>query len=84
MGVEVQGQDTGPVFGVVWFEARLETDRSTRTAVITDVTVNELRFPNQDEEKVEQLGKLLESEIPKWNLPIAMDELIASLEITDR
>lgn len=83
VSVEVQGQNTGPVFGVVWFDARLETDRSTRTAVITDVTINELRFPNQDEKRVEQLSNLLESEIPKWNLPIAMDELIASLETAD-
>jgi hypothetical protein len=83
VSVEVQGQNTGPVFGVVWFDARLETDRSTRSAVITDVTINELRFPNQDEKKAERLGKFLETEIPKWNLPIAMDELIASLETTD-
>jgi hypothetical protein len=83
VSVEVQGQNSGPVFGVVWFEARLETDRSTRTAVITDVTINELRFPNQDAKGEEQLGQLLEAEIPKWNLPIAMDELIATLETID-
>ncbi len=83
VSVEIEGENTGPVFGVVWFEARLETDRSTRTAVITDVTVNELRFPNQDEKRVERLGNLLETEIPKWNLPISMDELIASLETID-
>jgi hypothetical protein len=81
VGIEVQGQ--GPVFGVVWFDARLETDRADRTAVITDLTINEIRFPNQDEKRTEALSNLLESEIPKWNLPIEMDELIATLEVPD-
>ena len=59
---EVQGQS--PVFGVVWFHARLETDRAERTAIITDLTINEVRFPNQTEEKTAALTKLLESDIP--------------------
>jgi len=83
VSIEVEGQTTGPVFGVVWVEARLETDRSDRTALITDLDIKELRFPGQDEKRAEELTKLLESEIPKWNLPIAMDELIASLETVD-
>ncbi|MDH3673427.1 MAG: carbohydrate-binding family V/XII [Gammaproteobacteria bacterium] len=78
IGVEPHGK--APVFGVVWFEARLETDRAKRTALVTELTVKEVRFPNQDENKVRTLSSLLESEIPKWNLPIAMDELIATLE----
>ncbi len=81
VGIEVQGQS--PVFGVVWFDARLETDRSDRSASITDLTINEMRFPNQDEQRVKALTDLLESEIPKWNLPIAMDELTATLEMAD-
>ncbi len=81
VGLEVQGQ--GPVFGVVWFDARLETDRSDRSALITDLTINEMRFPNQDEKRVKALSDLLESEIPKWSLPIAMDELTATLETAD-
>ena len=30
--VSIEIQDQSPVFGVVWFEARLETDRSDRSA----------------------------------------------------
>ena len=81
VGIEVQGQS--PVFGVVWFDARLETDRSDRSALITELTINEMRFPNQDDKRVKALSDLLESEIPKWNLPIAMDELTATLETAD-
>lgn len=79
VGIELENKE--PVFGVVWFEARLETDRDERTALITDVTVKDVRFPNQTDERAKILSGLLESEIPKWNLPIEMDELIATLEV---
>ena len=34
-----------PVFGAVWFTARLETNRADRTATIADITVTRTRFP---------------------------------------
>ena len=68
-----------PVFGAVWFKARLDTDRAERTATIEDVSVTQVRFPEQDEEKAKKLKALLEKEIPKWNLPISMDRLMATL-----
>ena len=34
-----------PVFGAVWFKARLDTDRAERTATIEDVSVTQVRFP---------------------------------------
>jgi len=46
---------TEPVFGAVWFEARLDTDRAERTATIADVSVTQVRFPEQDEEKAQKL-----------------------------
>ena len=81
VGIEHENQET--LYGVVWFEARLETDRENRIALITDLDVTEVRFPDQTEEQVKNLSELLESEIPKWNLPIEMDELIAALEVAD-
>ena len=79
VSVELKGS-TEPVFGAVWFEARLDTDRGERTAIIEDVSVTRVRFPEQDEEKAKKLGALLEKEIPKWNLPISMDRLMTTLE----
>ena len=45
-----------PMFGAVWFTARLETDRAERTAAITEVDVTRTRFAEQDEEKAAQLA----------------------------
>ena len=79
VSVEKKGSDA-PVFGAVWFTARLATDRSERRATIADATVTRTRFAVQDEEKATQLSALLEAEIPKWDLSISIDRLIATLE----
>jgi len=82
--ISIEVPDKEPVFGAVWFEARLETDRSDRTALITDLTLENARLPNLTDDRLRILTNLLETEIPKWNLPIEMDELIATLEISDQ
>jgi hypothetical protein len=70
-----------PVYGAVWFKARLETDREDRIAAIADVEVLKMRFPDKSDEDMSSLKNLLETEIPKWDLPIALDDLVATLEL---
>jgi hypothetical protein len=81
VGIEKPAEET--IFGVVWIEARLETDRDERIATIADLDVTDMRFPDQTEDQVKLLSGLLESEIPKWDLSIEMDDLIATLELAD-
>jgi len=83
VAVELKGSSE-PVFGAVWFEARLDTDRAERTATVVDVSVTRVRFPEQDEAKSQKLRALLEKEIPKWQLPISLDRLSATLELADQ
>jgi len=83
VALEINGSEQ-PVFGAVWFSARLETDREERTATLTDVTVTRTRFPEQDEAKAAELSKLLETEMPKWDLLISLDRLLASLDIREQ
>ena len=73
-----------PVFGVVWFNARLDTDREERIATLVDITVTQTRFPEQDEALADQLKILLETEIPKWGVTISLDRLLASLELREQ
>ena len=82
VAVEIEGSE--PVFGVVWFDARLDTDRAERTATIADVAVTQVRFPVQDEEKKQRLSTLLEEEIVKWDLPISLDRLLTTLELAEQ
>ena len=46
VSVTPTGQE--PVFGTVWFEARLETDRDTRMAAIDNLAVTRVGFPAAD------------------------------------
>jgi hypothetical protein len=77
-------ESTEPVFGAVWFEARLDTDRAARSATIMDVSVTQVRFPEQDKEKSQQSRRLLEEEIPNWQLPISLDRLLTTLELAEK
>jgi hypothetical protein len=81
--VAVELKDKEPVFGAFWFDARLDTDRDERIATITDLTVTNIRFPEEKSGKSAQLKGLLEKEIPKWNIPISMDRLLATLELAE-
>ena len=49
VAVSVTPTDQEPVFGTVWFEARLVTDRDTRMAVIDDFDVTRVGFPGANE-----------------------------------
>jgi len=81
--VSVEVADEEPVFGVVWYEARLETDRDDRTVTIEDLQVTRVGFPAAEEAQRDSLARLLEAEIPAWELDISMDRLAASLELAE-
>jgi hypothetical protein len=69
--VSVTGKGkTEPVFGAIWFTARVETDRDTRMVSVLEVKVDHVRFPESTPEQEKQLAALLESEIPKWSLSL--------------
>jgi len=75
---------TEPVFGAVWFEARIATDRDSRTVALLDLKVPQVRFPNASEENQNKLARFLEQEIPKWEMDMSLDRLLAALELAER
>ena len=70
-------------FGTVWLGSRLDTDRDSRMAKIMDTKVLRVGFPNAKEEHKQRLAEILEEEIPKWDLEISLDRLLASLELAE-
>jgi hypothetical protein len=80
VSVTLTGADE-PIFGVVWFDARISTDREDRTVEIEDLKVARIRFTEQDAGKGERLRALLEKEIPEWELEISLDRLLTTLEL---
>jgi hypothetical protein len=82
VAVTVTGSE--PVFGAIWMTARVSTDRDNRTVTILDIKVPNVRFPDGDEQHQQALARFLEQEIPKWDLTLSLDRLLASIEITER
>ncbi len=68
-------------FGVFWFRASMSTDRDQRLVALESIAVTDVKLPGvADTAKINKLKKLLETEIPTWNLSTSLDELIATIE----
>jgi hypothetical protein len=73
-----------PVFGVFWFDARVLVDKDRRQMEVEEVTVTKVRFPNVKPEQEQAVAKLIETEIPKWDVNASLDEVQAALAVTER
>jgi hypothetical protein len=69
-----------PIFGAAWFEGTVATDSDTRIVSLQTFKITAANFPDQDSTKVQQLTRYLEKEIPKWEITVTHDDLVASLE----
>jgi hypothetical protein len=74
---------TEPAFGMVWFEAQLESDRDNRMVSILELDVPRVRFPNATPEQEQALAGVLKEEIPKWDLSFSLDRLVTMLDLAE-
>jgi hypothetical protein len=83
--VSVTGKEKEtPVFGAVWFDARVSTDLDTRMVTVLDVSVTAAKFPEAKPEEIVWLSDILVSEIPNWDMSISLDRLLTGLEFAER
>ena len=75
---------TEPIFGTVWIEARVETDRDEREVALLDLKIPEVRFPDATDDQRRQMADLLTREMPKWQMTISLDRLAVMLELAER
>lgn len=81
--VSVAKNNEQPVFGAIWAMAVISSDRETREISLITAQILNVRFPNQDsipKARLDQFKKLLETEIPKWQISTTMDELNTTLK----
>jgi hypothetical protein len=68
------------IFGAIFYVAYLTTDKDSRTAVIDSISISNIKFSVEaDQSKVDKLVALIEKEVPKWNMEIALDALVATI-----
>lgn len=79
--VSVQKPDMkAPVFGVVWFDSRVATDRDKRMVEFQEIKVTKTQFPNAQPEQERRLAAFLDREIAGWPKPtMSLDRLLATL-----
>src|SRR5262245_21535223 len=70
--VSVQPKNQSPVFGAVWFEARVTTDRKARTVTVEEVQVPRARFAGSTPEKEQMLSQILAAELAKRKFVISL------------
>ena len=75
---------TEPVFGAVWIDADISTDRDTRQVTLKSLKVSRAKFPDAEPDKMEKLKAILEREIPTWDISISLDRLLTMLELVEK
>ena len=73
-----------PVFGAVWLEGRLASDRDSRMGTIEQVRILDAKFPDAQPEEIEKLKAHLEAEVADWSIPISLDRLVADMDLLEK
>jgi len=83
VSVKLAGENE-PVFGAVWLTSRLSTDRETRIAELDNIKIQQVRFPEADEEKQKVLTLIVEQKLPDEKIEISLSRIHAMLELAKK
>jgi hypothetical protein len=78
MSLDLDGQSE-PIFGAFWFTAKIDTDRDDGAALIRDVKVDQVRWPDSKDADEQRFTQVVEDTIPQAGFDISMERLTASL-----
>jgi hypothetical protein len=73
-----------PIFGAMWMEAHLVTDRDDRTATLRAVQVKDVRLPDANGAEQQQFTQALKDQVPKLTLTFSLDQLMTSLDLAEK
>lgn len=76
----VETEDDGKIFGAIWYKSRISTDRNERTVTLLDMTIEANKFPGLGDETISKIDSYIETEIPKWQIVMSLDEILTGLE----
>lgn len=83
VAIELKSRDE-PIFGAMWFTARIDTDREAGTVLVRDVTVTDVRWPDSKDADEQRFTQVVESAVPETGFEISLEELTASLATAER
>lgn len=81
MALSVKNEKEDIIFGALWFNARISTDLETRIAVLENIDIPKVKFPDiEDESKLEKLKTLIIEDIESMNLEMSLDRILSGIE----
>jgi hypothetical protein len=78
ISVEPAGAD--PIFGAMWFTARIDTDNDSDVALVRDVRVSKVTWPDSKDAGEQRFTAAVEAAVPASGFEISLERLSASLE----
>lgn len=83
MSLELKGKPD-PIYGAFWFTARIDTDQDAGTAIVRNVKVTKVRWPDSDEQDEARFTEVVEKAVPASGFEISLEQLSASLATAER
>ena len=71
-------------FGTAWFDSRVDTDRTERTAAIRNIEVSRTSFPDALPAQAGVYTRILEAFAVGRGLEISLDQLLTSISLAER
>lgn len=68
-----------PIFGALWFSARIDTDRDAGIALVRDLKVTRVGWPDSTDAGEQRLTAIVEAQVPATGFEISLERLSASL-----
>lgn len=69
------------VYGAIFFEATLLTDKDTRVGTLESVKITNAKMDGlEDQVKLQKMITLIETEVPKWDMDIALDQIVGAMK----
>jgi hypothetical protein len=69
------------VYGAIFYEARIATDKDTRMGTLESIKITNAKVEGlTDEVKMGKMIALIETEVPKWDMDIALDQIIGAMK----
>lgn len=84
MALSVRDKDDELVFGALWFNVVLSTDKESRMAVLQDLEIPIIKFPDvEDEQRLDELKSLIINNLESANLQLSIEQIRASVETVE-
>ena len=69
------------VYGAIFYEATLATNKATRMGTLESIKITNAKVEGvTDEAVMVKLINLIETEVPKWDMDIALDQIIGAMK----